>query len=141
MEVEGGTTQVSPMLGSNRIRIDELQPGLDAKGHIEASVLLVWPYSSANRVFSFLLAERDAKLHSRGQIKVTFHGYLAQEVAKTQVGIGDDVLLALRHAKTLEAGGTISTPGKKLNFLLEYKTGVVLEVGLSGSKTKLSEMF
>ncbi|OQV08699.1 hypothetical protein CLAIMM_12927 [Cladophialophora immunda] len=103
------------------------QTGPDA--HILAQVALVWPYSSSTGTFALLLADPDIRRRkSKGQVKVVFRNGCAKEVAKTKVGIGDTIKLALVGCEWKETGDVVSTPGKKINWDLEYNTRVLLEV-------------
>ncbi|EXJ76559.1 uncharacterized protein A1O5_01067 [Cladophialophora psammophila CBS 110553] len=97
--------------------------------HILAQVALVWPYSSSTGTLALLLADPDIRRRkSRGQVKVVFRSGCAREVAKTQVGIGDTVKLALVGCEWKETGSVVSTPGRKINWDLEYSTRVLLQV-------------
>lgn len=123
---------------AERTRIAQLDLGQPAESDsfpcVEAVVSLVWPYSNKDRILSLLLAEPDVRLRSaKGQLKVTFHGAGARQVAKSQVGIGDIVLLRIEGAKWEDTGSTVLTPGKKLEWDLHFKNRVVLEVRRSGS--------
>jgi hypothetical protein len=88
----------SPPWSPTLAAIAQLSPVLENKSErsFHAVVTLVWPFSSSNRTFSLLLAEPDFRLRRHnGQAKVTFHGSCAARVARTQVGIGDEVWLCL----------------------------------------------
>jgi len=116
--------------GSDPVPIADLSPQhRDPNAHIRASVVLVWPYSSSTGKLSLLLADPDIRLcKSKGQVKVTFHGGCAREVAQSHVGIGDAVRLALAGAEWTETGNVVSTPGKKIDWDIEYKERLLLEV-------------
>lgn len=82
--------------------IAQISPSLDhLEGHsIRAVVTLVWPYSSATKSLSLLLAEPDFRLRrANGQVKVIFYGFVAERIAKTHVGIGDEVTLRLAGSR------------------------------------------
>lgn len=97
--------------------------------HIEAYVVLVWPYSSLTKELSLLLAERDVNLRrATGQVKVTFHNTCAEQVAASRVGIGEDVKLGLVSAQLIEENEQVSTPGRKAAFTLHYSKSVDLQV-------------
>ena len=122
---------------ARRIRIAQLALGpsteRDAAPYIEAVVSLVWPYSSKEGLLSLLLAEPDIRLRSaKGQLKVTFQGAGARQVAKSQLGIGDIVLLRIEHAEWKDTGDAVLTPGKKVQWDLYFKSRVVLEVRRNG---------
>ena len=122
-------TTLFPFTKGAGIPIARLAPEGVAAGHIEAVIALVWPYSSSTRTLSLLLAEPDIRLRKRnGQVKATFHGHAAQEVARTRAGIGDLVHLALEGAEWVQAGETISTPGKNIAWDLVYETRAILSI-------------
>lgn len=113
------------------ISIPELSPDLQDPDRysFQAVVTLVWPFSSSNRQFSLLLAEPDFRLRNQnGQLRVTFRGVCAEEVALTKVGIGDTVTLSLQGARWAENKKIQSTPGKSLSWELQFKNRVKLEV-------------
>lgn len=113
------------------ISIPQLSPDLEdaSRYSVQAVVTLVWPFSSSNRLFSLLLAEQDFRLRNQnGQIRVTFCGRCAEEVARTKVGIGDTVTLSLQGAQWTENQKLQSTPGKSLGWELQFKNRVKLEV-------------
>ncbi|KIW99326.1 uncharacterized protein Z519_00989 [Cladophialophora bantiana CBS 173.52] len=110
--------------------IADLSPShTEPAAHILAQVALVWPYSSSTGTLALLLADPDIRRRkSKGQVKVVFRSGCAREVAKTQVGIGDTVKLALVGCEWKETGSVVSTPGRKINWDLEYSTRVLLQV-------------
>lgn len=115
----------------NLISIPQLSPNLEDPDQysFRAVVTLVWPFSSSNRSFSLLLAEPDFRLRNQnGQIRVTFWGLCAEEVARAKVGIGDAVLLSLQGAQWTKHQNLQSTPGKFLSWELQFKYRVKLEV-------------
>lgn len=114
-----------------RVSIAQLNPNAaNAEDHhIQATVALIWPYSNSTGRLSLLLAERDIRLRkSKGQVKVTFHGGCAREVAQTQVGIGDYVRLGLKDVAWIRTGEEVSTPGKKVDWDIDISKRVNLEV-------------
>ncbi|CAG8050232.1 unnamed protein product [Penicillium salamii] len=116
---------------SVRVPIAELCPDLDqpANKSILAAVTLVWPYSSSHKSLSLLLAEPDFRLRrSQGQVKVTFHGRVAEKVAESHVGIGDTICLGLNGSEFVRNEATQHTPGKSIAWDAHFKTGVCLEV-------------
>jgi hypothetical protein len=122
---------------TDRIRIAQLALGQPAEpedsSHIEAVVSLVWPYSNKNKSLSLLLVEPDVRLRSaKGQVKVTFQGTAAQQIAKSQLGIGDIVLLRIDHAEWIDTGDAVETPGKKVQWDLHFKNRVLLEAKRGG---------
>lgn len=118
------------LMNSTRVHIADIDHSLPLSTcQIEAYVVLVWPYSSFTEELSWLLAERDVNLRqSTGQIKVTFHGTCAKEIAKSKIGISEDIKLGLRSAQVVEGNDQISTPGKKAAYTLHYHEAVELQV-------------
>ncbi|KAF2865764.1 hypothetical protein BDV95DRAFT_599461 [Massariosphaeria phaeospora] len=112
-----------------RIPIAQLTPQLrDAQSkEFRGVVTLVWPYSSSARQFALLLAEPDLRLRRRkGQVRIRFSGSSAKALAATCVGIGDEVVLGLRGAQFVQHG-TVSTPGKSIDWELSYEQTIVAQ--------------
>lgn len=113
------------------VAIAQLSPALDrlTEKSIHAVVTLVWPYSSSTRSLGLLLCEPDFRLRRvHGQVKVTFRDDLAERVAKTQVGIGDEVRLHLRDTTFVDNESANQTPGRSVRWDLQYDDGLFLEV-------------
>jgi hypothetical protein len=111
-----------------KVPIIQLSPDLEqlADKLILAAVILVWPYSSSTKSFSILLAEPDFRLRSsNGQVKVTFHGRVAEKVAESHVGIGDSVCLGLNGSKFIR---NQAAPGRSIAWDAHFENGVSLEV-------------
>lgn len=116
---------------STMIPIAQINPELDhlTESSIRATVTLVWPYSSSTKAFSCLLAEPDFRLRrSNGQVKVIFHETVAENVAKTQVGIGDEVLLSLAGSRLEKNETAAQTPGRFVAWDVHLDDRVHLEV-------------
>ncbi|KAL2424246.1 hypothetical protein ABEF95_007243 [Exophiala dermatitidis] len=115
---------------SNSIPIAHLSPSsTQTFSYIAGNVALVWPYSSATGNLALLLAEPDVRLRKhKGQVKVVFRDGCAREIAKTKVGIGDTVKLALAGCEWKETGDAVSTPGKKIDWDLEFRGQVIFQV-------------
>jgi hypothetical protein len=131
MEVSADSKSHEPSLSSSLISIPQLSPELEdaSQYSVQAVVTLVWPFSSSNRLFSLLLAEPDFRLRNQnGQIRVTFCGRCAEEVARTKIGIGDTVTLSLQGVQWAENQKVQSTPGKFSGWELQFKNRVKLEV-------------
>lgn len=122
---------------SAQTRIAQLalcRPDSRSSTYIEAEVSLLWPYSSKTGELSLLLADLDVRRRSaKGQLKVTFHGPGAREVARSKVGIGDIVKLHLAQAEWTNTGDAVSTPGKKVDWDLHLKNQVILDVRRNGT--------
>ena len=127
-EIEANTT---PNTITQRIHIGDIDyhsPVALIARHLEAVVILVWPYSSSTRSLSFLVVEKDVKLrNTRGQLKVTYHGKAAREVAKLRPGVGDLLHLHLANVEIVEEEDGVSTPGKKAGFVLHFPAGARLD--------------
>jgi len=111
-----------------KVPIVQLSPDLEqpADKSILAAVTLVWPYSSSTKSFSLLLAEPDFRLRSsKGQVKVTFHGRVAEKVAESHVGIGDSICLGLDGSKFIP---NQAAPGRSIAWDAHFEDGVSLEV-------------
>ncbi|OCT52630.1 hypothetical protein CLCR_09445 [Cladophialophora carrionii] len=128
------TTVALTLETSKQIPIADLSPASDhASSYIVAQVVLVWPYSSSTGTLALLLADTDVRRRkSKGQVKVVFRHGCAREVARTKVGIGDTVKLVLDDCRWTETGDLISTPGKKIDWDLEYWKQVILQVQRDG---------
>lgn len=117
------------------IPIAQINPAFDrlTESSIRAAVTLVWPYSSSTKSFSVLLAEPDVRLRrANGQVKVTFHALVAERIAETHVGIGDEVVLGLSGCR-LEGNGTqIQTPSRYVAWDVHFDDRVHIEVILEG---------
>ncbi|OAP61654.1 hypothetical protein AYL99_03857 [Fonsecaea erecta] len=120
---------------SLQLPIADLSPSQSSPdAHILAQVALVWPYSSSTGTIALLLADPDIRRRkSNGQVKAVFRNGCAKEVAKSKVGIGDTMRLALVGCEWKETGNMVSTPGKKIKWDLEYNARVFLEI-LRGEK-------
>lgn len=117
-----------------RVPIAQLSPDLDnlAGKSFLANVVLVWPYSSSAKSFSLLLVEPDVLLrHAQGQIKVTFHGRVAEKIAESHVGIGATICLALKDCKFLNNAELQQAPGRCVAWEAHFENGVSLEVFFS----------
>jgi hypothetical protein len=122
--------EAQPQDESSPTPIADLVPDSDnAHNHIVAQVALVWPYSSSTNTLALLLADTDVRRRkSKGQVKVIFRYGCAREVAKTKVGIGDVIKLGLEGCAWTETGDAVSTPGRRIDWDLEYHTRIVLRV-------------
>ncbi|KAL4977062.1 hypothetical protein BDW66DRAFT_150380 [Aspergillus desertorum] len=98
---------------------------------IHSVVTLLWPYSSSTKTLSALLAEPDFRLRrTNGQVKVFFHGHVAEEVARTQIGIGDTVYLSLagsRLAKN-DADAMTQAAGRSVSWDVHFEASAFLEI-------------
>lgn len=116
---------------STMIPIAQIDPGYEqlAESSIRATITLVWPYSSLTKSFSSLLAEPDVRLRRpNGQVKVTFHGLVAERIAKTHVGIGDEVVLDLAGCRLEKNDTAAQTPGRYVAWDVHFDDRVHLQV-------------
>ncbi|RJE20990.1 hypothetical protein PHISCL_06680, partial [Aspergillus sclerotialis] len=112
---------------SASIPIAQISPVLDRleQHSIRAVVTLVWPYSSATKTLSLLLSEVDFRLRrAKGQVKVIFYGTVAEKVAKSKVGIGDEVALSLSGSRLVNN----ETTGNCVAWDVHFDDRVLLEV-------------
>ena len=128
MESNGNPLAVRPSSAS--IPIAQISPALDRleQHSIRAVVTLVWPYSSATKTLSLLLSEVDFRLRrAKGQVKVIFYGAVAEKVAKSKVGIGDEVALSLNGSRLVNN----ETTGNCVAWDVHFDDRVLLEVSLT----------
>ncbi|THC92278.1 hypothetical protein EYZ11_008260 [Aspergillus tanneri] len=105
--------QITEPLRSARIPIAQLSPTAKhlSEASIHAIVTLLWPYSSSSKSLGLLLSEPDVRLRpSNGQVKVLFHGRVAEDVAKSRIGIGDEVYLKLLGSRFVTSEAATQTP-------------------------------
>ncbi|KAL6237573.1 hypothetical protein BDW75DRAFT_75703 [Aspergillus navahoensis] len=125
---------VSELLRSTpTIPIAQLSPDADGlrESSIHSVVTLLWPYSSSTKTLSVLLAEPDFRLRRiNGQVKVFFHGHVAEKVARTHIGIGDTVYLSLagsRLAKN-DPDTVTQTPCRSVSWDVHFEASAFLEI-------------
>lgn len=105
MTHSSGYPPPGPSASTSILPIAQIAPTFERpeEHSIRAVVTLIWPYSSSSKSLSLLLAEPDFRLRRpNGQVKVIFHGSVAEKVAETHVGIGDEVVLSLVGSKLVE---------------------------------------
>ena len=61
-------------------------------------------------------------------MRIQLVGAAAEEIARSKISSGDEVVLSLGGAKWVEAAPGISTPGRSVDIELEYKRRMVCEV-------------
>jgi len=113
------------------IPISSLENLSDAKSkQIRGVITLVWPYSSSSRKAAFLVADPDFRQRkNKGQVRIQVQGHAAIAIAKSRLGIGDEVVFSLNGAQWVEpAQGEVSTPGKSVDLELLYKNVLKLQV-------------
>lgn len=113
-----------------QISIAQLQPSIKTeRSHIFGVVALIWPYSSSQKTISLLLVEPDFRLRrERGQVHVRFFGSSAKALALSSIQIGDEVLLHLDGVEWVKETTTLKTAGKGVEWALQFRDRLVLEV-------------
>ncbi|KAI6832128.1 hypothetical protein KC340_g9523 [Hortaea werneckii] len=113
---------------------------LPSNGAIRAVVTLAWPFSSSTRQCALLLADPDFRLRTRkGQVRVRFTGPSAEAVAKSRIGIGDEIRLHLGGATWAESKeGAIRTPGKSVDGELVFARQLELKVARGTGEANIS---
>src|ERR1700753_2721399 len=111
-------------MNMEQIPLASLSPSLSSleTKSIRAIVALIYPYSSITRSLALLLAEPDFRLRrNKGQVRVVLSGQSAVSVAKSKIGIGDEVILNLEGAQWIQWDqneDVVSTPGKSVDWEL-----------------------
>ena len=120
-----------PLSTATSIPISELSPSIEnpQQRYLHAVVILLWPFSSSTKLFSLLLSEPDFRLRSsKGQVKVSFRGAIAEAVAKSRIGIGDTVFLSLDGVEWVSRDDEISALARGVDWDLQFADRVLLEV-------------
>ena len=113
------------------VPIAELQPSCSPTKTIRSVVALLWPYSASNKSLTLLLVEPDFRLRrNKGQVRVEFHGSSAKEVARSEIGSGDEVLLSLESAEWKRDEAGVRTPGNGVEWKLSFGERVFMHVGV-----------
>lgn len=114
----------------HQIPIAKLEPSIHADSNSIAGVVaLIWPYSSANGSFSFLLAEPDFRLRrEKGQVLVRLYGSSAKGIARSGIINGDQIILGLAGVTWVKDDSTLKTPGKGIDWELQFRERVVIQV-------------
>lgn len=118
----------------HQIPIAELQPTINyaESSSISGVVALIWPYSSASKTFSFLLADPDFRLRNEhGQVLVRLYGSSAKAVARCGIINGDEVQLSLTGAAWVKDDSTFKIPGKGIDWYLKFQERVIIQVFMS----------
>lgn len=112
------------------IPIARLHPELNAETvSVTGIVTLIWPYASSTHSTSLLLVEPDFRLRRhQGQVRVHFHGSSAKAVARARISIGDKILLSLRGTTWGRNPQLSTTPGKSIEWELQYGERLLLQV-------------
>lgn len=111
--------------------IAELHPELAEadKCFFQGVVTLLWPYSSSSKSLSLLLVEPDFRLRARhGQVRLVFRGASAKALSKSEVTSGDQLTSSLRGVTWARDDSAASTPGKGIEWQLQYGEFLDLKV-------------
>ena len=120
----------SPTIVPPSTPIAQLNPDLRPdESSVTGIVTLIWPYASSKETFSLLLVEPDFRLRSkRGQVRVHFQGSSAKAVARSGISSGDQLLLSLRGAQWAKSFTAAVTPGRGIDWELQFGERLVLQV-------------
>ncbi|GAB7347044.1 hypothetical protein MBLNU459_g3184t1 [Dothideomycetes sp. NU459] len=126
------------------IGISSLSPSspVPAGRAFTAIVTLLWPFSSATGQCALLLADPDFRLrYQKGQVRVRFAGASARAIAKSGIGIGDEVDIALDGARWLSGSEVpVKTPGRGLDGELMFESRVRLVVRPDGRDPRVLDV-
>lgn len=114
----------------HQVPIATLEPSIPAdSSSIAGVVALIWPYSSATGAFCFLLVEQDFRLRrEKGQVLVRLYGSSAKGIARSGIINGDQILLSLTGATWIKDDCALRTPGKSIDWELQFRERVVIQV-------------
>ena len=121
---------VSPAKVPASTPIAQLNPDLEHDdSYVAGIVTLIWPYAASKSTCSLLLVDQDFRLRSnRGQVRVHFQGSSAKAVARSGISSGDQLLLSLRGAQWVKDSTAATTPGRGIDWQLQYGERLVLQV-------------
>ena len=125
------------------LAIADLSPSLaDAdEKRIRAVVTLLWPFSSSTRKVALLLADLDFRQRKKsGQVRVQLSGPAAQAVARSKIGIGDEVVLELTGARWVDAAPGVVTPGKSIDSELLFRDKLHMLVRREGKEVAVLDV-
>ncbi|KAF8460672.1 hypothetical protein BDZ91DRAFT_851479 [Kalaharituber pfeilii] len=109
-----------------------LTPEKGAEGvFVKAVVSLIWPYSPSSSTMRLVLSEEDFRLRgNKGQLRVSFHGACAKQLATRNISIGDKLIFSTEGARfrKLEKGLARDVPwslryDNRLSIKFESKGG------------------
>ncbi|RFU25834.1 hypothetical protein B7463_g10507, partial [Scytalidium lignicola] len=126
--MSGGASEA--LHSTSHIPIAQLTPLISSPSSksLKAVVTLTWPYSSVTGSVSFLLAEPDFRLRrTRGQVRVQFSRSSARAVSEAGITSGDEIILCLDGVEWLKDDNPTSTPGRGIEFELEFKDRLLLQ--------------
>ena len=120
----------SPAIVPASTPIAHLNPDLEHDDSSVAGIVtLIWPYAASKSMFSLLLVDPDFRLRwNRGQVRVHFQGSSAKAVARSGIRSGDQLFLSLRGAQWVKDSTAATTPGRGIDWQLQYGERLVLQV-------------
>ncbi|KAJ5735809.1 uncharacterized protein N7483_000934 [Penicillium malachiteum] len=108
---------------------------------IDATITLIWPYSSVRQSLSLLLSEPDFSLRSsHGTVKATFHGQAAEKLAASRVGIYENIRLSLRGSKFV-ANDSAETSESYIAWEIHFESALSLEIKRTPKDSESSVIF
>ena len=118
------------------VPISELNPSLPTDTHyITGIVSIVWPYSSHRQSLSILLVNPDFRQRrNKGQVRISFKAASAKAVIKSGLKSSDELKLGLAGAGWREETDPENTPGKSVEWELEYGGRVFLQIERAGQE-------
>ena len=110
--------------------IAQLSPELPpVPSAVRGIVTVIWPYSSVNDLFAFILAEPDLRLRRpKGQVRVNLYGPSARAVVASGLSSGDQVLASLEGVEWEPAEANRRLSGAGLEWQLKFTNKTQLQV-------------
>ena len=121
------------------VPIADLRPDLENVNErtVTGIVTIVWPYASSTGSASLLLVEPDFRLRARrGQVRLCFDGASAKAISKAGISSGDRLCLQLRDTNFSKDESTASTPGRGIEWKLQY--GETLDLKVTSAKPSVN---
>jgi hypothetical protein len=100
--------------------------------NVRGIVTVIWPYSPSKRELSLVLADKDFRLRRNGQARIVFYGHSAKAVADAGVLSGDELALSLDGVEWLSQTSQERTPGRGIDWKLQFNQHLLLAVSLVG---------
>ncbi|KAI9853352.1 MAG: hypothetical protein M1824_001323 [Vezdaea acicularis] len=135
--IAGPRALESVLTATSHISIAHLSPQMSnpSSRSIKVITTLIWPYSSSRNSITLLVAEPDFRLRRRrGQIRVEFSGPAAKAVARTGLGSGDEIILALEGARFEKDDVPSGTPGRGSEWELRFTERLVMQINRETEK-------
>ena len=118
----------------NLLPIPELSPTLPLDTHyVTGIVSIIWPYSSLKRSLSLLLVDPDFRQRrNKGQVRISFRAASAKAIVKSGLTSSDKVKLGLVGVGWRQPFEAENTPGKSVDWELEYGGRLLLQIERAG---------